>query len=311
MRIAVLTSGSTTSPGWHVRDLSRAAKAIGYELLPCHWRSLTARVWTQSNAADGLKQGPIAQAGDVVLDEMDMVLLRTMPAGSLEQIVFRMDIMQRLEASGVRVINSPRAVEMAVDKYLALSHMAKAGLPVPATAVCQRFDDAMAAFEQLGGDVVLKPLFGSEGFGVMRLTDIDLASRAFAQLEKMSSVMYLQAFIRHRLNDSSQAGSDLRLFVLDGQVLATMQRTNGSDWRTNISRGGKGALCEPSPRQIDLAIKAAGACQTFVAGVDVMVDEQGNDWVIEVNAVPGWRELASVTGVDIARSILEKVMVHA
>lgn len=314
MRVAVLTSGSTTSPGWHVRDLSRAADELGGdlggELAVCHWRSLAATV--------GVHDGPVARAGDVILDDMDLLLLRTMPAGSLEQIVFRMDIIARLEASGVKVINPPRAIEMAVDKYLALSHMAQAGLPVPATFVCQKFDDAMAAFEKLGSDAVVKPLFGSEGFGVMRLTDTDLAARTFNHLEKLNAVMYLQAYINHQTagpNNSQNKtapsiGCDLRLFVLDGQVLAAMRRTHASDWRTNISRGGKGEICEPTADQIQLAVQAAAACSTVVAGVDLLVDEQGKQWVIEVNAVPGWRELTRVTGVDVARKILEKFMVQ-
>lgn len=302
MRVAVLTSGSITSPGWHVRDLARAAQLMDCELLPCHWRSLAGWVGSTTN---GREHMPVAQAGAVVLDDVDVLLLRTMPAGSLEQIVFRMDIIQRLMHSGVKVVNPPRAIEMAVDKYLALSHMAAAGLPVPATMVCQRFDDAMAAFEQLGSDVVVKPLFGSEGFGLMRLTDIDLAARTFAQLEKLSAVIYLQQFIGHKSKQNTS--SDLRLFVLDGQILAAMTRTHDNDWRTNISRGGVGHLCEPTDEQKHLAIQAAAACNTFVAGVDVMVDQEGRHWVIEVNAVPGWRELAKVTQIDVALNILQKV----
>lgn len=309
MRVAVLTSGSTTSPGWHVRDLTRAAQAMGCVLHPCHWRSLSACVHSQ-NTAQNMKR-PIARAGDLVLDEVDMLLLRTMPAGSLEQIVFRMDVIQRLEASGVKVVNSPRAVEMAVDKYLALSHMAQAGLPVPATMACQRYDDAMVAFEQLGGDVVVKPLFGSEGFGIMRLTDADLAARTFAHLEKLNAVIYLQQYIQHHDTASNASqGRDMRLFVLDGQVIAAMRRTNQGDWRTNIARGGKGEICQPTSAEISLAIQAAAACKTFVAGVDIITDAQGSHWVIEVNAVPGWRELARVTQIDIAHAILEKLMVH-
>ena len=97
------------------------------------------------------------------LADCDAVLVRTMPPGSLEQVVFRMDLLHRLMAGGVRVLNPPRAVEVCVDKYLATALLDAAGLPVPHTIVCQHADAALEAFTALGGDVVVKPLFGSEG----------------------------------------------------------------------------------------------------------------------------------------------------
>src|SRR5688500_10962254 len=125
MRIATLTAGK----GWHVRDLARAAAARGDELTPCDWRDL----------AGGVGAGtPVASARGVALEGADLVLLRTMPPGSLEQIVFRMDLVQRLAAGGARVLNPPRAIEAAVDKYLALARLEAAGVPVPPTIACQR-----------------------------------------------------------------------------------------------------------------------------------------------------------------------------
>ena len=86
-----------------------------------------------------------------------------MPPGSLEQVVFRMDALHRIAAAGVPVLNPPRAVEAAVDKYLTLALLEAAALPVPPTWAGQGATEALAAFDALGGDVVVKPLFGSEG----------------------------------------------------------------------------------------------------------------------------------------------------
>ena len=94
-----------------------------------------------------------------------------MPPGSLEQVVFRMDLLARLEAAGTWSFNPARAIEAAVDKYLTTARLAAAGLPVPRTGVCQTVEDALAGFDALGGDVVLKPLFGGEGRGIARLAD--------------------------------------------------------------------------------------------------------------------------------------------
>ena len=86
-----------------------------------------------------------AMAGEALrfLDGYDGVLVRTMPPGSLEQVVFRMDLLHTLQARGVRVLNPPRAVETCVDKYLATARLAAAGLPVPPTVACQHADAAL------------------------------------------------------------------------------------------------------------------------------------------------------------------------
>src|SRR5438094_711333 len=129
MRFALLAGGD----GWHVRDLLRAAGELGHEATAVDFR----------RAHDGAGTAPGPLAG------FDGVLVRTMPPGSLEQVVFRMDLLHRLDGEGVPVLNPPRAVEVCVDKYLAAVRLAAAGLPVPPTAICQRAADALEAFERL------------------------------------------------------------------------------------------------------------------------------------------------------------------
>src|SRR5580692_10273512 len=189
MQIAVLAGGD----GWHVRDLQRAAPLLGCSAVPVVFRRVTAGVATDGNSLAGF----------------DGVLVRTMPPGSLEQVVFRMDLLHRLQARGVHVLNSPRALETCVDKYLATAYLEAAGLRVPPTIVCQHADAALQAFAALGGDVAVKPLFGSEGRGMMRVSDPELAWRTFRTLEQTRSIIYLQQFVRH-------PGWDLRVFVLAG-----------------------------------------------------------------------------------------------
>ena len=286
MRIAVLAKPT----GWHTQDLMRAASICEYELVTGTWRDLRGAVGTFDTSR------PVAQTRDLVLDQCDVVLLRTVPSGSLEQIIFRMDLMRRLEANGVCVLNGPRAIEVAVDKYLALARMQAAGLPVPETFVCQRTDDALEAFEALGGHVVVKPLFGSEGIGLTAVDDPAVALRVFSTIERLGAVIYLQRFIPHN-------GSDLRLFVLDDSVLASMRRTS-SDWRTNVARGAKVHRTEPESAIRDLAIRAAAACDAKMGGVDIVLDRDERPYVLEVNAVPGWRAMSSVTGIDVGAEVI-------
>jgi ribosomal protein S6--L-glutamate ligase len=277
MDIAVLSAGT----GWHVRDLARAAATLDVRVTAVDFRRL------QAGVAGGVE--PLA--------EFDAVLVRTMPPGSLEQVVFRMDLLHRVEARGISVLNPPRAVETCVDKYLASARLEAAGLPVPPTIVCQHCDDAMEAFARLGGDVVVKPLFGSEGRGMLRLQDADLAWRTFNTLERLQAVIYLQQYIRH-------PGWDLRAFVLGNHVLAAMRRRARRGWRTNVAQGGSAEPVLLGSAEEALALRAAAAVHTPVAGVDLLPGPDGVCYVLEVNAVPGWRALAPVTGVDVAREML-------
>jgi RimK family alpha-L-glutamate ligase len=278
MRIALLSAGS----GWHVADLLRAGKGRGQEVSSIDFRRIRSTV----------------TAGADSLSDFDAVVVRTMPPGSLEQVVYRMDALHRLQARGAIVLNPPSAVEACVDKYLATARLASAGLRVPPTIVCQHADAAIEAFTALGGDVVVKPLFGSEGRGMVRVSDPELAWRTFRTLERTQSILYIQQFI---LNP----GWDLRVFVLDGKVLAAMRRWANGDWRTNVAQGGRAEAVSLGADEERLALRAAEAIGATVAGVDLLPGKDGRWYVLEVNAVPGWRALAPVAGVDVAGAIVD------
>ena len=147
--------------------------------------------------------------------------------------------------------------------------------------------------------MVVKPLFGSEGRGLVRISDAELAWRAFHSLERLNAVLYLQRVVRH-------PGHDLRVFVLRGSVLGVMRRhAPAGEWRTNVSLGGRAELCGLDPEAERLALAAARAVGAEMAGVDLIADlDQGRLVVLEVNAVPGWRALSRVTGIDVAAAIL-------
>ena len=230
----------------------------------------------------------------------DVILVRTMPPGSLEQVVYRMDLLGRLESAGVRVINSPRSLECAVDKYLTTAKLQSAGLPVPRTIVCEHEDDALAAFEELGRDVVVKPLFGSEGRGIVRVSDPDLAHRTFRTLMRLGCVLYLQRFIDH-------GGFDVRILVLDQQVIGGMRRRSPHDFRTNVARDAIAEPHTPTSQEIELALRATVTTGAFIAGVDLLYDRSGHCYVIEVNAVPGWQAFGRVTKIDVATRLLEQI----
>jgi len=277
MHFAILSSGS----GWHVCDLQRAATHQGHTITLVDFRRLSAGV----------------VAAHQPLADCDAIIVRTMPPGSLEQVVFRMDVLHRLQAAGKRVLNPPLALEICIDKYLASARLEAAGLRVPPTIVCQDAEAALVAFPALGGDVVVKPLFGSEGRGMVRVSDPELARRTFRAIERSQAVLYLQQFIHH-------PGWDLRVFVIGDRVVTAMRRYAKQGWRTNVAQGGRGEVVCPTPWEERLALTAAKACGVLVAGVDLLPGPDEELYVLEVNAVPGWRALAPVTGVDIAAEIV-------
>ncbi len=291
MNIGILASEGS----WYYRDLERAALARGDACERLDFERLVASVGNRS--ADPLvRTAPRSDQG-VRPTGHDLLLVRTMPPGSLEQVVYRMDVLGRLQAAGTKVINSPKSLECAVDKYLTTAKLHEAGLPVPETIVCEHEDDALAAFHQLGGDVVVKPLFGAEGRGIVRVSDPDLAHRTFRTLMRLNAVLYLQRFIDHE-------GFDVRVLVLDGQPLGAIRRRSPNDFRTNVSRNAIAEPHEATLRETDFALRAASVTGAFIAGIDLLYDRQGNCYVIEVNAVPGWQAFAKVTGIDVAEKLL-------
>ncbi|WP_435009580.1 ATP-grasp domain-containing protein [Tundrisphaera lichenicola] len=288
-RLVALVSGF----GWHVQDLRRAADLAGARLEAVSFPKIVGRVGTSEARIE---------AGGIDLTGVDGVLVRMMPPGSLEQVVFRMDALHRLSSLGVPVMNPPRAIEAAVDKYLASALLDAAGLPVPETWVGESAEAALATFHAMGRDVVVKPLFGSEGRGLVRVSDPELAWRTFRTLERLGSILYVQRYVQN-------PGHDVRAFVLSGKVIGSMRRFAAEgEWRTNVAVGGRP---EPFPLDRDtegLALRAASAVGAIMAGVDLLLDVDSGRWtVLEVNAVPGWKALGATTGVDVASAILAEL----
>lgn len=272
---------------WYVRDLMRAAQ--GHSIDVCSFEDVEGSYENRT--------GWRVLASGCALHDCDAIFVRTMPLGSLEQMVIRLDMLHLLQQQGVISINPPRTLEIAIDKWLTLHHLRRAGLEIPATAVCQRRQQAMEAFERLGGDVVVKPIFGGEGRGIMRVQDADLAWRVFSALEQLRQVAYLQEFVPH-------FGYDLRLLAV-GSKIAAVRRESKEDWRTNVSRGAIAVPIEPTSEQILMVKRVMQQMQANTLGIDLLPACNGKTYLLEVNAVPGWRGTASATGIDVAGWMIE------
>jgi RimK family alpha-L-glutamate ligase len=273
--------------GWHVDSLRAALDARGVASAVFPVTSLVASV--------GAAGAPLVRAEAHALERFPLLLVRIIPAGSLEQIVFRMDALHRLEMAGVAVVNPPRAIERTVDKYLTSAVLEARGVPTPQTIVTETLDEALRGFAALGGDVVVKPLFGSGGRGMVRVGDEEIAYRTFQALDLGRYVYYVQRFIPH-------ADHDIRALVVGGEVVAAMRRRSAG-WRHNVSRG---AAVEPhrlSAAEARLALTAAAALELDYAGVDLLPGADGTTYVLEVNAIPGWSGLQRTTTRPIADAL--------
>ena len=234
-----------------------------------------------------------------LLEELDALIIRPIGRGSLEELVFRMDMLYKLERLGFYVVNPPEAIEHCVDKYDILAILEDNNIPVPRTAATESVNEALRAFAELGGDVVVKPIFGSRGMGATRVVDSEIASTVFKAITFHHGVIYLQEFVPH-------GHSDIRAFVIDGHVVAAMRRVAES-WKTNYSQGARPAPTKLSKEFKNLAVKAARAVSCKVAGVDILEGPDGPK-ICDVNSQPGWKGLQMVTKVNIAEQIVDFVL---
>jgi RimK family alpha-L-glutamate ligase len=276
--------------GWHVTALQEALAR----------RGITTPSFSITRLVARLSARPWLSVADERLEEYDVLFVRAIPGGSLEQVIFRVDALHRLENAGVRIVNSPTTIERTVDKYYTSTLLEDAGLRSPRTVVTEQFDEAMTAFHELGGDVVVKPIFGSEGRGMVRISDPDTAYRIFRALELGRYVYYLQEFVPHTCRD-------IRIFVVGENVVAAMMR-HGNTWKTNVAQGARAEALVVSDELREIALLATRTLGADYAGVDVLPLEGGGYSVIEVNGIPGWRGLKAATGVDAAEHLVDHIL---
>lgn len=291
-RLAVTIIGRPT--GWHAQRVATALRARGHAVTHVGWESLAS-----SLEAGGETLFPPALA------RADVVCVRGMPGAPtgpdrLERVIFRMDVLGRLADGGTPVVNTPRALEAAIDKYLASSRIAAAGLLVPRTRVVQGEAAALAAWDALGGDCVVKPLFGSQGKGIERVESRAALARWLGRPAGPGSdaVVYIQEFL-------GTARWDARILLVGDRLFAMRRTAPPGEWRTNLAVGGLAERFDPPPAWTAAARIAADSLGTAVAGVDLLPAADGSPIILEVNAVPGWRGLEAATGLDVTAAVAD------
>ncbi len=287
-RIAIFTD----APGWHGRELKRAAKA----------RDIDARYVSLCACHFDLERphGLVIPGYEQQLP--DGAIVRAIPAGTFEQVTLRLSLLHALRELGVPIYNDARGIEKSVDKAMTSFLLHHAGIATPMTWVTE---DAALARRVLmketaaEHELVMKPLFGAQGEGLQRLA----VGMSLPDMNLFRGVAYLQRFVDAR----KKGWHDWRVFVVGGRAVATMRR-HGKSWINNVAQG---ASCEPNDRDDELAVLAERATRALgldYSGVDLMRDHEGNAYVIEVNGIPAWKGLQSVTPVNIAQCLMDDLI---
>jgi RimK family alpha-L-glutamate ligase len=285
VHVAILSART----GWHTDELCRALADHGHAGVVLSYEQLVGRL-----------PGGLSSESVPIL-EADAVLARIIPGGSLEQVIYRVDALHWIEDRGAVVVNSPRTIERCVDKFYTTALLHDAGLPMPETVVCEQTDEAMAAVRAMG-DCVIKPIFGSLGHGMVRVSEPEVARRILRSLEQTRAVFYVQKAVDH-------GGRDIRVFVVGGTVLGAIERrAPEGEWRTNVAIGGSATPCDLPADWAELAVRAAAVVGADYAGVDLLPSRDGGVFVLEVNGIPGWEGFQKATGIDVAGAIVGQLI---
>jgi ribosomal protein S6--L-glutamate ligase len=235
---------------------------------------------------------------DERFEAFDVVLPRI--GGSVT--TFGLAVVRQLEALGTLASNTSAAIAACRDKLFGAQTLAARGVRVPATAFARKSEAIRPAVDRLGGaPVVVKTLEGTQGIGVVLAENTDAAEAVVQALHSSRQHVLLQRFVRE------SRGRDVRAFVVGGRVVAAMSRVaRGSDFRSNVHRGGVGERVTLEPEFERTAAEAARILGVDVAGVDLLESRDG-PLVLEVNASPGLEGIEKTTGVDVASAIIEHV----
>ena len=297
VRIAIMTDET----GWHTRQLQAALRARGavgrcLDLAAC--RIDTAHAW----------HGLVLPGYGT--DLPDAVLVRGLAGGTFEQVTKRLGVLHALREFGVPVYNDARAIERSVDKSMTSLLLHAAGVPTPATWAMESAEVAQRLVMResaAGRCLVLKPLFGSQGKGLLR---VGFVEGEHVPLPPLRGLYGDFAYLQRYLAAQHSPGHDWRVLVVGGRAVAAMRRVS-EHWVHNVAQG---ARCEPQtltsgpgPELARLAVAAARALDMDYAGVDLLPAPDCIQ-VIEVNGVAAWQGLQRVTRFNIAAALVNDLL---
>ena len=285
--------GLFTSDPWSRRAISlgEAFKRLGVEvhhILP--WKVLR---WGSTEKHEITYDGQD-------LSELDVMFILDLGASDIGAFFNRVGLLSAFTELGVNVINSVSSILLMRNKAETMRKLISAGLPVPRSLITESIEDS-AEFVRQNFPCVLKPITGFGGDGVQLIHREFDRDHIYDYLKFHSQLFGKGAFILQEYVESP--GYDIRALVIDGQVVSSMKRIGGEGITNNIHCGG---IPEKNDIDVtDLAVRAAESVKGRIVGVDIIPDQNGDLWVLEANATPGWTGLQQVTDFDISAFIAD------
>ncbi len=213
-------------------------------------------------------------------------------------------VVRQFEMMKIFTAVESQALVRSRDKLRSLQILARAGLGIPKTAFASspKDKDIDSVIEAIGGaPCVIKLLEGTQGIGVILAENQKAAKSVVEAFLKLEANMLVQEFIQEA------KGADLRVFIVDGQIVGAMKRqAKDGEFRSNLHRGGTATVIQLTPEERATAIKSAKKLGLGIAGVDLLQSSRG-PLVMEVNSSPGLEGIEGATGIDIASRIIEYV----
>jgi ribosomal protein S6--L-glutamate ligase len=236
--------------------------------------------------------------GGKVLDYFDAVIPRIRPSITF----YGCALTRQFEAMKVFCLNSAAAITQSRDKLFSLQLLLRNGVDIPTTGFANSPLDTDDLIKMVGGSpLIVKLLEGTQGKGVVLAETKKAAESVINAFKSLNANILVQEFIKEA------NGKDLRLFVVDGKVVAAIQREAApGEFRANIHMGGTAGIIKPTAEERRIAIKAAKAMDLKVAGVDIIRSSKG-PLLLEVNSSPGLEGIEGATNKDIAGEMIKAI----
>lgn len=214
-------------------------------------------------------------------------------------------VVRQLEQMDVFVANSSAGISNSRDKLRSLQILSRHQIGMPATTFVRDKKDVLPSIERVGGaPVIVKLLEGTQGVGVILADSVKVAEAIIETLQTARQNVLVQRFV------SESKGKDIRAFVVGDRVIGAMRRVaTGSEFRSNVHRGGRTELVTLDETYETTAVRAAQIMGLRIAGVDMLEGSDGPQ-VMEVNSSPGLEGIEAATQLDIAGAIIDYVAAH-
>ncbi len=236
--------------------------------------------------------------GGHLLNDLDAVITRIRPSLTF----YGTALARQFESMGIYTTNASHAITQSRDKLFSLQLMLKHGIQIPTTGFANSPMDTNDLIDMVGGaPLIVKLLEGTQGRGVVLAETRKAAESVINAFKSLKANLLVQQFIKEA------NGKDLRCFVIDGKVVAAIERTAApGEFRANLHQGGSAQIVKITPEERALSVKAAKALGLQVAGVDIIRSKNG-PLLLEVNSSPGLEGIETATGKDIAGMIIASI----